>query len=334
MRDRFGVRAAGACATACCARPASRRATCRGCSFLPTLAIAARALLRRARRDRRRTSRSASSRSSTACSCSSSGRSRRSAGSSTSASARSPRPAALRLAGRRAARCPSRQHPAQLPDGRSRRALRGRLLRLRGRARRAAATSTSSSPPGEIVAVCGEHGLGQVEPAQPPLALLRPAAAAASRSAGSTLPALRSSTCARPSRSARSGRCCSRLPLRDNLLAARPDATEDDVLAACEAAGVGGVPRRAAGRLRHADRRARRQPLGRAAPARRARARADLERARARARRPALGRRHRDRGSSSCAARGRRWRAAPCCSPPAALDRRGWPTAWSCSRTA
>ena len=123
-------------------------------------------------------------------------------------------------------------------------------------------------------------------------------------------------------------------PLRANLLAARPDAARSEVLAACEAAGVERVRRRAAGRLRHADRRARRQPLGRPAPARRARARPGRERARAGARRPALGRRHRDRAPArrEPAPRGRRPHRAR--SPRSGCRPSSSPTARSCSSTA
>ena len=102
------------------------------------------------------------------------------------------------------------------------------------------------------------------------------------------------------------------MPLRDNLLAARPDADWVEVLAACEAAGVAAFVDGLAERLRHADRRARRQPLGRAAPARRARARADRGVARDRARRPDVGRRHGDRAPPRSRPCGPPSRAAPC----------------------
>ena len=122
------------------------------------------------------------------------------------------------------------------------------------------------------------------------------------------------------------------LPLRDNLCAARPEATEDEMLAACEVAGVARLHRRPPRRLRHADRRARRQPLRRPAPARRARPCADLGRARPRARRSALGRRHRERGAHRRPAAPGARRADGAALEPAPLDRRRWPIARSCSR--
>ncbi len=84
------------------------------------------------------------------------------------------------------------------------------------------------------------------------------------------------------------------VPLRDNLLAGRPDADWADVLAACEAVGRRRLRGRAAARVRHADRRAGREPLRRPASARRPRESARRPIARHRARRPDVGRRHRD----------------------------------------
>ena len=87
------------------------------------------------------------------------------------------------------------------------------------------------------------------------------------------------------------------IPLRDNLLAARPDADWVDVLAACEAAGVAafvdGLPDGYDTLIGERGR----QPLRRPAPARRARARARRAGARDRARRPHVGRRHGDRAA-------------------------------------
>ena len=83
--------------------------------------------------------------------------------------------------------------------------------------------------------------------------------------------------------------------LRDNLLSARPDADWEEVLAACEAAGVSAFVDDLPARLRHADRGARRQPVGRPAPAGRARACAPRGLARPRARRSDVVGRHRDR---------------------------------------
>ena len=57
--------------------------------------------------------------------------------------------------------------------------------------------------------------------------------------------------------------------VRANIAYARPDASDDDVRAAAAAAGAARVHRRAARRLRHRGRRARPDPVGRAAPAHR-----------------------------------------------------------------
>ena len=146
--------------------------------------------------------------------------------------------AQLRLARARSSRCPSRRSRSALPDGPLGVALRGRPLPLRHRRARCCAASTSTS-----------------------------SRARSSRSAGRPAPARRRcSTCCRASttrpaaacciggvdvaRRARSPSCGSAVaivtqrpvlfsvPLRDNLTAARPDAPWDEVLAACEAAGV------------------------------------------------------------------------------------------------
>ena len=108
--------------------------------------------------------------------------------------------------------------------------------------------------------------------------------------------------------------------LRDNLLAARPDADWADVLAACEAAGVAAFADDLPRRVRHADRRAWRQPLGRPAPARCAGARPHRARPRDRAGRSDVGRRHRDRAASRRDAPPRRRRPHGVDRRPAALD--------------
>ena len=87
-----------------------------------------------------------------------------------------------------------------------------------------------------------------------------------------------------------------------------------------------GVRRRPARRLRHADRRARRQPLRRPAPARRARPRAARGRARARARRPDVGGRHRRPSGCSSRTSARPSPAAPCSSRRSASRRSASPT--------
>ena len=84
--------------------------------------------------------------------------------------------------------------------------------------------------------------------------------------------------------------------VRANIAYGRPDATDEQVRAAAEAAQVGGVRRRPARRLRHPRRRARAHAVRRAAPARRPGPGRAHRPARAGARRRHLGRRHRDRG--------------------------------------
>ncbi len=237
-----------------------------------------------------------------ACCCSSCGRSRRSAGSSTSRSARSPRPAARSRGSRASQPLPEPEQPAQLPGGRSACASRTSASPTPA-ARRCSAASTSSIEPGEIVAVCGETGSGKSTMLNLLPALLRPDSG--SVRVGGVDAARR---CARPTCAPA---VAARHPAAGAVLAA---AARQPLRGAAgrdrggDARGLRGgrrrrVHRRPARRLRHADRRARRQPLGRPAPARRARPRADLGRARARARRPALGRRHRDRASARRALR-------------------------------
>ena len=239
------------------------------------------------------TSRSASSRCSSRCCCSSSGRSRRSAGSSTSASAR-PRPRRAASPGSTgSSRCPSRAEPVALPAGPLHRAVRGRPLPLRDRQRGA----------------LGDRPRGRTRRDRRRLRRRRGRARR------------RCSTCCRASTTPPPAACCSaastpRRRARGAAAVGRDRDAEGRALLGAAARQParraarrrlerrarrvrGGrrrrVRRRPAGRLRHADRRARRQPLRRPAPARRARARADRRRARDRARRPDVGGRHRDR---------------------------------------
>ena len=254
-----------------------------------------RALLRRPRRHRREPHDRRSSCSSTACCCSSSGRSRRSAGSSTSPSARSRRPAARSPGWTPCSRCRRPSSRRTCPRAGSTCASRTSASPTPA-ARPCCATSTSRSPAGSIVAVCGETGSGKSTMLNLLSRFYDPDSGSV-RVGGVEVSALRKADLRTAVALVTQRPVLFSLPLRDNLCAARPEATEEEMLAACEVAGVAALHRRPARRLRHAHRRARRQPLGRAAPARRARARADLERPRARARRPALGRRHRDRGA-------------------------------------
>ena len=171
--------------------------------------------------------------------------------------------------------------------------LRGGSLRLRRqRASRLRGVDLEVEP-GEVVAVCGGTGSGKTT-------LLNLLPRFYDPTAGRVLARRR-----RRARPLARRRCAATVavvtqrpvlfsdPLRENLLGGRPDAAVGRrPRGRREAAGVDLVRRRPARRLRHADRRARREPLRRPAPARGARARADRRRARARARRPALGRRH------------------------------------------
>ena len=218
------------------------------------------------------TSRSASSCCSTRCCCSSCGRSRRSAGSSTSRSARSRRPAAASRGW--TASCPlvEPETSAPLPDGPlgvrfsdvhfgygdGDEVLRGLDLQL---------------APGEIVAVCGATGSGKTSLLQL-LPRFYDLDSGAVEIGGVDVRAMRLHPLRETIGLVTQRPVLFSAPLRDNLLDGRPDATEDG-----DARGLRGgrrrrVRRRAAGRLRHADRRARRQPLRRPAPARRAGARA------------------------------------------------------------
>ena len=188
--------------------------------------------------------------------------------------------------------------------------------------------------PGEIVAVCGPTGAGQDVAAQPAAALLRPDRRARARR--------RRRRARRVARGAASRG-------RDRDAEARAVLDPAPRQPARRAAGRG-LERRArrvrggrrvadfverpAGRLRHADRRARRQPLRRPAPARGARARAHRGRARDRARRPDVGRRHRDGATSRGAPAPRRRAAGRCSSRASGCRRCSSPTARSSCATA
>ena len=132
---------------------------------------------------------------------------------------------------------PRADTPDAAAGGAARRALRGRPLLLRHAAPRCSPASTSRSSPARSIAVCGPTGAGKtsllnllprfydptegrvlvggVDARDVPIAELRTAVAIVTQK-----PILFS------------------IPLRDNLTAARPDAPWDEVVAACEAAGV------------------------------------------------------------------------------------------------
>ena len=203
-----------------------------GLLFLPSMAIAI-VLFFGGRDVIAASSRSASSCSSTRCCCSSCGRSRRSAGSSTSPSARlasASRSFAWLDGDRAAAR--ARRAPRRCPTG----PLDVRFDDVHfayGDGRRGAvAASTSTSRPGEIVAVCGATGSGKSS-----LLNLLP------RFYDPTAGSVRARRRRRARRAAdRPPRAPSRLvtqrpvlfsmPLRDNLSTARPDAPGDEMLEA------------------------------------------------------------------------------------------------------
>ena len=233
-----------------------------------------RPLLRRPRRDRRHADDRRSSRSSSPCCCSSCGRSRRSAGSSTSASARRRPRRAASPGSTRSSRCPSRRSPSACPTGPLTVRFEDVHFSYGDGQRGAARASTSRWRRARSSPSAAPTGAGQDVAAQPAAALLRPDRRAACSSAASTAATSRSPSCGASVALVTQKPVLFSVPLRDNLLAARPDADWADVLGGLRGGRRRRLRRRAAGRLRHADRRARRQPLRRAAPARRARARA------------------------------------------------------------
>ena len=300
VRDRFRGRAEARPRTRRCAQARVEARFLPGLLFLPSLGIAAVLYCRRQGRDRRDADDRRVQRSSSRSCCSSCGRSRRSAGSSTSASARSPPPAAsfAWLEGDRAAAA-SRRSRRRCPTGPLHVRFEDVHFAYGERLPRCCAGSTSTSHPGEIVAVCGATGSGQDDAAQPPAALLRP-------DRGPRARRRRRLPRRRPGRAAPLGRdrdaearavlgAAARQPARRR----GPDAPWEEVLAACEAAGVAAFVDDLPDGYDTLDRRARRQPLRRPAPARRARPRAARGRARARARRPDVGGRHARPSASS-----------------------------------
>ena len=225
--------------------------------------------------------------------------------------------------------------PAAAP---ARRAARRRAARRAASptpaASRCCAASTSRSRPGEVARGLRPDRRGEVVAARARAALLRPDA----RGRAARRPR-RARRCRSPT-STRATALVTQRPilfsesLRDNLTAGRPDAPWEEVAGGLRGRGRDRVRRRAARGLRHDDRRARRQPVRRPAPARRAGARAAQRRAGARARRPALGRRHRRPSCGSSPACAARWPAGRSCSPRSGSRRSRWPTGSWCSRRA
>ena len=191
------------------------------------------ALLRRPRRIEG-TSRSGSSRSSSPCCYSSSGRSRLSAGSLTSGSARRPRPRAASPGSTHRA-APGPEQPRTLPDGplssasrtcTSATASARKCSRDRPRRRSRARSSPSAERPAPARPRCSTCCRACTTP--PPGACC--SAASTSASSAADLRRAVALVTQKP--------VLFSVPLRDNLLAARPDADWEEVLAACEAAGV------------------------------------------------------------------------------------------------
>ena len=134
-------------------------------------------------------------------------------------------------------RIPEPTNPRTLPDGPARRPLRERPLLVRHRHRGAERRRRRRAPPGEIVAVCGPTGAGKTS-------LLNLLPRFYDPTSGTVLVGgvdvrdvriadLRSSVAIVTQRP-----ILFSIPLRDNLTAGRPDVRWQDVLAACEAAGV------------------------------------------------------------------------------------------------
>ena len=243
-----------------------------------------------------------------------------------------PRPARDRL-GRPQLRL-ARGHPAAARAGASRAALpagplgialRGRALRATPAGARGAARRRPRRRARRDRGGLRRHRERQDDAAQPAAALLRPARPARVR-AGRRRPArpARSPTCARDV-----AIVTQRAVLFSHHAAREPHARRGPTRrgrrcsAACQAAGVAAFAPTCRDGYDTLDRRARRQPLGRPAPARRPGPRARRRRPRDRARRPALGRRHRDRAPARRepapgpgGAHGAARRAAP-------VDRRG-----------
>ena len=129
------------------------------------------------------------------------------------------------------------------------------------RAARCCPASTWQLAPGEVVAVCGPTGAGKTsllnllprfyDPTDGRVLL-----------GGVDVRDLRARrSCARPVAIVTQRPILFSIPLRDNLTAARPDAPWDEVRRRVRGGGRRALRGRPARRLRHADRRARRQPL-------------------------------------------------------------------------
>ena len=130
---------------------------------------------------------------------------------------------------------PEAEHPSGCRTAAGR-ALRGRLLRLRRRIARAL-RSRSGDRAGVDRRRLRRDRLGQVDAAQPALALLRPDTGSV-RVGGVEASALRKADLRTAVALVTQRPVLFSLPLRDNLCSARPDATEEEMLAACEVAGV------------------------------------------------------------------------------------------------
>ena len=123
------------------------------------------------------------------------------------------------------------------------------------------------------------HRRRQDDARQPDPALLRRRRRAACSSTASTCGSTASGRCASGSRSCCRIRCSSPGTIADNLRYGRLDATPEEIEEAARAAHAHEFISRLPEGLRHRDRRGRRQPLGRRAPAAERRARHPEERA-------------------------------------------------------
>ena len=291
VRDRFGASAPSPSAASSSARPASRRGTCPGLYFLPGLSIARRAAASAARDviDGNLTIGQFVLFNSVllqlAWPLESLGWILNLAQRAVASAGRS-----VRLA-------------RAVPRRRPRPSTRGRCRPARSTCASTTCTSATTRPArcsrgvnlaagaGEIVAVCGGTGSGKSTLLNLLSRFYDPTEGASCSAACDVrdveLAELRGAVAVVTQRAVLFS-----VPLRDNLWPAGPTRLGRGARR-LRGRGRRDVRRRPSRRLRHADRRARRQPLGRPAPARRARARAPHRRPGGGARRPALGRRHR-----------------------------------------
>ncbi len=159
-------------------------------------------------------------------------------------------------------------------------------------------------------------GRRQVDHRQPAAALLRPRERADHRSTARTSPRVQQDSLREQIGVVTQDTSLLHRSVRENILYGRPDASEEEMLAAAKLAEADDFVARAGRsqgphRLRRPCRRARREALGWPAPAHRHRSCAAQERPDPRARRGHLGARQRGRGGDPGPADPARWRARP-----------------------